>query len=220
MKVPAGLFTAGIQSRHSAQVTKLAQEFGFVPEAFVKAFPEEAHLLPDFYLSKFPVTNQEYLEFTRATRHSTPEHWLTGRAPFLKAEERLPVVNVSIVDADAFCKWLGTDVRLPTGLEWEKASRGTDGRLYPWGSGFDSKMSNSSEASAREIVPVDSGENTLSAYGICGMVGNVWEWVHSPGVRGGSFRFRCELYGLGCFAMEKSAGKRDADIGFRCVKDE
>src|SRR5207237_1006954 len=82
VKVPGGVFGTGIRKEHAAQVSKTAREFGYTPEAFMEAFPEAEHLLPDFYLSKFPATNEEYREFTRETGHSTPEHWLTGRAPF------------------------------------------------------------------------------------------------------------------------------------------
>ena len=80
-------------------------------------------------LSTTAVTNAQYGEFVRATGHPAPPHWRGGTVP--AALEQHPVTYVDWHDATAFCRWAGT--RLPTEAEWEKAARGVDGRLFPWG---------------------------------------------------------------------------------------
>ena len=80
-------------------------------------------------LSTTAVTNAQYGEFVRATGHPAPPHWPGGAVP--DALERHPVTYVDWHDATAFCRWAGA--RLPTEAEWEKAARGVDGRVFPWG---------------------------------------------------------------------------------------
>ncbi len=80
--------------------------------------------LPAFYIDRTEVTNAEYAAFCKATGYKPPE----GFSP---AKPDYPVVNVTIVDAHAYASWAGK--RLPNSKEWEKAARGEDGRLYPWG---------------------------------------------------------------------------------------
>ena len=80
-------------------------------------------------LSATAVTNRQYEAFVHATGHPPPPHWPGGAMP--AALDAHPVTYVDWLDATAFSRWLGG--RLPTEAEWEKASRGTDGRLYPWG---------------------------------------------------------------------------------------
>jgi formylglycine-generating enzyme required for sulfatase activity len=80
--------------------------------------------VPAFYIDKTEVTNAAYQEFCNATGRPLPEKFPADRP-------ELPVVNVSIIDAHAFANWAGK--RLPSGSEWEKAARGSDGRSFPWG---------------------------------------------------------------------------------------
>ena len=84
--------------------------------------------LSAFYIDAYPVTNQDYREFVNCVGYKTPIHWQRGNPPMGLA--RHPVVNVSWQDAKAYADWMGA--RLPTEAEWEKASRGSDERLYPW----------------------------------------------------------------------------------------
>jgi iron(II)-dependent oxidoreductase len=85
-----------------------------------------------------------------------------------------PIVNVSWYDAVAYCEWAG--VQLPTEAQWEKAARGTDGRIYPWGDEWDDSKCNNYETGIEETTPVGSYTQGTSPYGVMDMVGNVWEW--------------------------------------------
>ncbi|MBU0703362.1 MAG: SUMF1/EgtB/PvdO family nonheme iron enzyme, partial [Chloroflexi bacterium] len=101
--------------------------------------------VPEFYIGRYPVTNEQYAAFVRANGHAGPEHWRRGgQIPW--GRENHPVVNVSWYDACAFCEWLsqqtGRSFRLPTEAEWEKAAswdeRTGKKRRYLWGDEFDS----------------------------------------------------------------------------------
>jgi formylglycine-generating enzyme required for sulfatase activity len=90
-------------------------------------------------------------------------------------------VNVSWEDATAYCKWLsqrtGKAYHLPSEAQWEKAARGTDGRIYPWGNEFDSQKANTLEAEIGGTTPAGQySPQGDSPYGCADMCGNVWEW--------------------------------------------
>ena len=119
----------------------------------------------------YPVTNQDYREFVNCTGYKTPIHWQRGSYPTGLA--RHPVVNVSYHDAKAYAEWLGA--RLPTEAEWEKAARGTDERLYPWGSRFVDDRCNSNNIVGTTLM-VDEYPLGRSPYGVWDMSGNVYEW--------------------------------------------
>jgi formylglycine-generating enzyme required for sulfatase activity len=129
--------------------------------------------LPDFYISKYCVSVAEYARFLKATGYNPPVDW----------EKQLeypkhPVVNVSWYDANAFCEWVGG--RLPTEEEWEKAARGTDGRIYPWGNippTPDKAHYNRSWKGYQTLADVDAYPEGDSPYGVRQMAGNVWEWT-------------------------------------------
>ena len=94
------------------------------------------------------------------------------------------MVNVSWQDAQAYCQWLsektGKSYRLPSEAEWEKAARGADGRVYPWGNEWDAAKCNTRESKIQGTSPVGQF-STLgdSPSGCADMVGNVWEWTLS-----------------------------------------
>ncbi len=133
--VPAGEFVMG-----SEQVDKetLQQRFGMAKTPFLNEHPKHTVKLGDYYIDKYEVTNQKYKKFIDETGHSLPRHWKNGS--YTPGNEEQPVIFVSWFDADAYCRWAGK--RLPTEAEWEKAARGTDGRVFPWGDEFDLKKAN------------------------------------------------------------------------------
>jgi formylglycine-generating enzyme required for sulfatase activity len=135
--------------------------------------PAQAVMVDPFNLDKYPVTNAEYQLFVKATGHRAPRHWTDGAIP--AGLENHPVVWVTWEDANAYAAWAGK--RLPTEIEWEKAARGEDSRLYPWGNTFDSANCNSREANLKVTNPVGQYPGGASPYGAEELCGNVWEWT-------------------------------------------
>jgi serine/threonine-protein kinase len=123
--------------------------------------------LPAFYIDKTEVTNATYARFCEALNRPLPPG-------FPKDAPDLPVTNITIVDAREFAKWAGK--RLPTEQEWEKAARGLDGRLYPWGEQADPSRANVKDQSAR-LVPAHSLPEGAGPFDTLHMTGNAWEYV-------------------------------------------
>lgn len=115
-----------------------------------------------FYIDRFEVTNQAYKKFNPAY-------------DYLEGQDNLPAMGLSWTQAGRLCASLGK--RLPTEVEWEKAARGTDARLYPWGDIFSPQMSNTLEAGLKVSTRVGYFYATPSAYGCMDMAGNAYEWV-------------------------------------------
>jgi len=134
VRVPAGPFLMG-----SADKDK---------EAYTNEKPQHTVELSGYWIGKYPLTNLEYQAFVKDADHRPPTHWNGDQCPEGKGDH--PVVYVSWEDAAAYCQWLskksGKAYRLPTEAEWEKAARGTDRRIYPWGDEFDKDRCNTEEA--------------------------------------------------------------------------
>ena len=156
--VPAGEFTMGS------------------PEGDPDERPAHKVQISSFYMDKYEVTVKQYAVFLQESGGDRPSEWKTMNK---SSNQNRPVMGVDWADAARYCKWAGK--RLPTEAEWEKAARGTDGRLYPWGNepptplhaNYGKKEWNNHEA----LVPVGTLEAGKSPYGVYDMAGNVWEWV-------------------------------------------
>ncbi len=125
---------------------------------------KETVQIGNFYIDETEVSNQSYKKFCDQTGHHTPVSRSFTRNP------DFPVTNVSFEDAQSYAKWAGK--RLPSEKEWEKAARGTDGRLYPWGNQL---WTDPPEA----VQPVLTNPARRSPYGVYNMAGNVAEWTTS-----------------------------------------
>lgn len=151
---------------------------------FTMGEPHEAHrvALPEFAISRVPITNAQYQLFVQASGHEPPRGWTGQRPP--RGKESHPVVGVSWHDALAYCEWLGKvtgkPITLPSEAEWEKAARGAENaRAHPWGDDFDRTRCNTEELGFGDTTPVGIFLNGKSPYGCLDMAGNVWEWTRS-----------------------------------------
>jgi formylglycine-generating enzyme required for sulfatase activity len=131
--------------------------------------------VPRFRIAKVPVTNSQYEKFVDCTGYSTPPDWRHGQIPPARSEH--PVINVTFKDAVEFCRWAG--VRLPTEVEWEKAARGTDERIYPWGNFEPAEDLCNFDMNVKRTTHVGSYPKGASPYGVLDMAGNVWELTFS-----------------------------------------
>ncbi len=152
-------------------------------ELFTAEQPQHPVHLPAFEIAKFPVTNSEYHQFIWDVGHRLPRDWIGFT--FRDDTENHPVSCVSKIDAEAYIEWFnqksGMNFRLPTEAEWERAARGTDGRIFPWGNTFDPWRCNTAESLKKGTTPVGSySPGGDSSSGASDMVGNVWEWTQSP----------------------------------------
>lgn len=140
--------------------------------------PLQREITEPFAIAETEVTNAEYQGFLKATNHQSPQGWKDGEFP--PGTANLPVVNVSWVDATAYCQWLSeklkATVRLPTEAEWELAAGGGEKRRYPWGSEWDDHAAACVETKGR-VTSVKSYPAGQSPYGAYDMAGNVWEWT-------------------------------------------
>jgi formylglycine-generating enzyme required for sulfatase activity len=138
------------------------------PDAHLDEFPQHQVYLDAYQVSRYLVTNQQYLQCVRAGI-------CNKTSPAIDDPEKAdhPVVNITWKDAQAFCNWNGG--RLLTEAEWEMAARGgLIGALYPWGDEIDCSLANYGDC-VGGTSPV--GDYDPNGYGLYDMAGNVWEWV-------------------------------------------
>ncbi|WP_319497209.1 formylglycine-generating enzyme family protein [uncultured Cohaesibacter sp.] len=143
----------------------------------------EAPVASTVQIGIYPVTNAAYLRFVKETGREWKSE--NGRAPSRSSH---PATDLTWHDARAYCLWLtsrwrrsgkigATDiVRLPTEREWEAASRGPQGLLYPWGDEWAAEHSNSEEAGYNDICTVGLFPEGASPIGCQDMAGQAWEW--------------------------------------------
>jgi iron(II)-dependent oxidoreductase len=142
-------------------------------KAEVAEMPQYEVTLNAFYIDKYEVSNAMYKKFVVEASYTAPRHWVSGEIPF--GRENYPVTYVSWDDAAAYAKWAGK--RLPTEAEWEKAARGKEGSVYPWGNDYDKLNCRNGLSNIRDTASVNEYDTGKSASGCYNMSGNVWEWV-------------------------------------------
>ncbi len=235
-----------------AQAGSADKDMVSIPKGeFMMGSPEHADETPhkvvlDAYkIDKYEVSNKQYGEFVKATKHAAPAYW---DDPRVNSPEQ-PVVGVNWHDAKAYCEWKG--LRLPTEAEWEHAAKGPKGdNHYPWGHMFDAKKVNYGQQHGR-TAPVDAYPEGASGFGVYNMAGNVFEWVedwympdyykHSPALnpvgpdagldfakqgqvkvlRGGSwFAPKTSLHTSHRFWNQPENNSYGIGLGFRCAKSE
>lgn len=258
--VPAGPFQMGINDLQVEWLARRSREARAWREKghFGREQPQHTVALASYCIGKYPVTVGEYREFVSADGYGCSRYWTAVGWDWRSALQRdrpdfwpdakwsgndaLPVVGVSWFEAMAYCRWLseatGRSYRLPTEAEWEKAARGTDGRLYPWGDEFDARLCDTRAGGLGGTRPVGLlGENAESPYGCAAMAGNVSEWTLSEfrpypyngrdgredeggeaarAIRGGSW-FKPELRARSTSRGYNDPCFSDNDVGFRVV---
>jgi len=186
--IPAGGFVMGSTPKQieAARLMDIGgHEFTLLDET-----PQFRASIPAFYMGVCAVTNQQFAKFLNETRPSVEQlkHWCPSleqiAAPAREDEPyrvapgyaRHPVIHVSWFGAEAYCRWAG--LRLPTDIEWEKAARGTDGRIYPWGNEWHDNFLrwHNTARGGETTAPVHAYPEGRSPYGILQMAGNVDEW--------------------------------------------
>ena len=132
--------------------------------------PAHKIYLDAYWIDKYEVTNAQYRKFAEATGRKKPRYSKDSRFD----GDLQPVIGVTWEDARAYCEWAGK--RLPTEAEWEKAARGGESRLYPWGDTYNPNFANHKASRQGQPVAVGSYPQGASPYGVYNMAGNVWEW--------------------------------------------
>jgi len=172
--VPAGDFlmgTSDVEMERYRNQFPLRQNNRFANER-----PQHLVYLDAFYIDKFEVTNEQYQEFIAATGYSADSY--LNRAPYNLPE--LPAIILNWEDAFAYTQW--AEKRLPTEAEWEKAARGTDARIWPWGNEWAASKLNANDGTGEkdghaQTAPVGQYPQGVSPYGVHDMASNIWEWV-------------------------------------------
>jgi serine/threonine-protein kinase len=241
--VPGGEFLMGLAEDDVQNLVSLA-EYCTV-DVYASALPQHPVFVDGFWIYRTEVTNGMYRLCVESGTCEPPASQASQTRELYygsPAYDQYPVVHVDWHRAATYCQWVGG--RLPTEAEWERAARGSDGRLFPWGDQIpQSDVANVAESLVGDTVAVGSFPGGASPYGVLDLSGNVYEWVEDwyaadyyramrlvnptgpdyadppvRGVRGGSWGFSW------CYA---AAGYRDwwepyqtgSGVGFRCVLD-
>lgn len=174
-------------------------------DASQNEIPQQNIFLDAFWIDKTEVTNSMYALFLNenGNNENGGKVWFDSKSKYAhiykangewKVDEEFkdhPIIEVTWNGANQYCSWVGR--RLPSEAEWEKAARGENGLIFPWGNFFDSSYANLDDETIEDgfalkcnsngcdryekTAPVASFKNGVSPYGAYDMVGNVWEWV-------------------------------------------
>jgi len=233
--IPAGEFIMG--SDEEDREGK-ATEIGSRKPWYLDEHPRHKVALAAYFIDRYEVTNAQYKKFVGVSQRRPPPGWEGGSYP--SGQDSYPVVGLNWYEAQDYCRWAGK--RIPAEEEWEKAARGTDGRIWPWGNEFSGKRGNTGPSGIGGPRPVGSFEGDRSPYGVYDLAGNVMEWTASwyqpyPGsgyssqefgeqfkvVRGDSWgeggHYYLPHFSRASFRLNVSPEERYDFIGFRCVKD-
>lgn len=151
--IPAGWFTMGSDHGPSSSA------------------PARRVYLGSYLIDTHEVTQLRFKDYVLESGHR-PAVWESGIPP---TRPRIPMSGVLWKEAQQFCHW--HDMRLPTEAEWEKAARGIDGHLYPWGDEWIPGAANTQELRLGGLVSVGMYPRGASPFGLMDMIGNVEEWV-------------------------------------------
>ncbi|MCP4107303.1 MAG: SUMF1/EgtB/PvdO family nonheme iron enzyme [Desulfobacteraceae bacterium] len=174
VRIPTGKFLMGVKKDEAMKL--IVKEYPIDK----LGLPQHEVILSEYAISKYPVTVAQFRAFIQDSGFEVIESWYE-----YNEIDNHPVVDVSWNDAVEYCKWLteklgerGYDwqIQLPAEAEWEKAARGTDSFIYPWGNEPDPDRANYSETGIGETSPVGCFPKGTSPYGILDISGNVWEW--------------------------------------------
>jgi len=240
VRIPAGNFIQGSTDQQVKDIYDVCMWYDNYDQCWRAAFedelPQRRVYVDEFYIDKYEVTNAQYSECVKAGVCALPSP-MSSNTRILYFDNPdyadYPVIYVTWYDADEYCQW--AKKRLPSEAEWEKAARGEDGRLWPWGNSYSSILDRANIRPGEAIPaptpssfsidtkPVGRYPGGTSPYGAMDMIGNVYEWVDAwydkdhKVVRGGSWN--CSI-GLARTANRGPAppSKRYFDIGFRCAR--
>ncbi|MCB9136766.1 MAG: SUMF1/EgtB/PvdO family nonheme iron enzyme [Caldilineaceae bacterium] len=201
-EVPAGPFLRGSTEEDLARFDELCIRFeaGCQSDFFRDEMPQTSVTLDGFYIDRYEVTNRQFHRFADATSYVTTAeragssmvwdplaresndvegaNWRSPGGPGATTADIMdyPVVHVSWEDANQYCLW--ADKRLPTEAEWEKAARGENGLLFPWGNDWQPDYGAYVDEMTSPLAEVGSYPRGASPYGAEDMLGNVSEWVN------------------------------------------
>ncbi|PDW00196.1 formylglycine-generating enzyme family protein [Candidatus Viridilinea mediisalina] len=198
VRVPAGPFLMGSRDDDAL--------------AFDREKPQHELTLPEYWIGRTEVTNAQFRPFVEGDGYTNIVYWTEAGWAWRVAEQvsqprfwedarfngdEQPVVGVSWYEAVAYTRWLsaqtGHEFRLPSEAEWEKAARGPDGRIYPWGDAWDASRLNSGQSlDVGRTTPVGQYPTGASQYRALDMAGNVWEWCATKWRKGYPYRLEDE----------------------------
>jgi formylglycine-generating enzyme required for sulfatase activity len=238
--IPAGEFTMGGNAEDELTFCLEVFESNCELNWFTHEEPVHDVTLDAFYMDVYEVTNTLYKLCVDQGGCDPPQSsGSQNHADYYDNPQfdYYPVIEVDWYQARTYCEWRGA--RLPTEAEWEKAARGTDGRMFPWGEGLDETLANF-HWNVGDTAEAGNYENGKSPYGLYDMAGNVWEWVNSlympypyspddgrespdsdgPRVaRGGSWGFDGDNSVSTFYRIDYDPTSTSIDRGFRCAMD-